>query len=273
MSTISANPGSVTNNILLSFFIIFISTSVCAEENKANAPSTWSLFSSTYFEGVRLDHSDTFAGLLVERAGLEEKEFGVETYGVARIGADSRTVLDRSDAIYNDNYFFLGAGVDYLKLISGLRLSAQFGYSFDLSSKIKKAGFDIRAGFMTYHEKRWCPFFRNEIYSEGFYVRRYQDVIFGLQLRSFLVLLHDEADPYKGFEAGPYVNLVGSEDTTDLNYNRFIEAHYGARVRYQAPVTVALQAYGVLGHRLDSGDPVGNYSDFRVLLNGYFEFR
>ncbi len=241
-------------------------------ETQVPASPPWKLFGATYAEAVHLNRSDTFAGLLVERVGLQNEKAGLETYAVVRIGADSRTYLERSDAVYNDNYLFTGLGVDYTQLLPGLRLSLQGGYSFDLTDKIKRAGIDYRAGFMTYHEIRWTSRFRNEIYSEGFYIRRYRDFFAALQLRSFFAAWQNDADPYKGFEAGPYLNFTGSHDSADFDYNRFVEAHYGARIRYQGPLTLALQAFGVSGHHTDGNSSLPAYTDFRVLLTGYFEF-
>ena len=261
---------------LLIIFLSTLFTHFCAHaatmEMQVHEPSPWKLYSSTYFEAVHLHSAETFAGLVVPKLGVNNPELGIEIYGTARTGVDSRTYLDPSDAIYNDNYLFLGAGIDYVKLLHGVRLSFQLGHSFDLNSKIKRAGFDIRTGFMTYHEIDWVPaIFRNEIYSEGFYVRRYQDVIGSIQARSFLILWRSSPDRYRGFETGPYLNLMASRDTSDFDYNRFLEAQYGARIRYQAPMTLAFHVLGVIGHRTDSNDPHQHYDDFRLLLTGYWE--
>ncbi len=229
------------------------------------------ILSSIYFEGSYLNTAATFASLVVPKAGWVDHGLGLEVYATARTGMDSRTFIERSDAIYNDNYLFLAGGVDYTKLIPGVRLSLQVGQSFDLNPKIHLGGFDIRSGFMTYHEIEWVPlFFRNEIYSEGFYVRRYKNVIADLHLRSFLTAWKSEGDRYHGFEVGPYLNLLGSYDTADYDYNRFLEAQYGARIQYHSPVTLGFHVLGVLGHRSE-GD-IRNYSDFRLLLTTYWEY-
>ena len=250
------------------FFLSFVSTSEVHATLKE-----WVPCGSAYFETAYLSRPNTVAGLIVPKFGICEPNSGFEFYGTARTGMDTRTYLERSDAIYDDNYLFLGLGVDYLHLLPGVRLSLQAGNSFDLNSKIHRGGFDVRAGFMTYHEIRWAStWFRNEIYSEGFYVRRYRDIIASIQVKSFYPVWRSEADPYRGFEAGPYVDLMASGDTVDYDYNRFLEAQYGGRIRYQGPITIAFHVLGVAGRRLDSNDPVQAYSDFRLLLNGYWAF-
>ena len=259
-----------TNFIFIILFTLLLSLFI---REPANSEEGWSPCGSVYFEGAYLGRANTVAGLVVPKFGFCRPNLGVELYATARTGIDTRTFVEQSDAIYNDNYLFLGAGIDYVRLIPGVRLSLQLGRSFDLNSKIHRGGFDARAGFMTYHEWRHSlTVFRNEIYSEGFYVRRYQNVIGSIQVKSFYPVWNSEKDPYHGIEAGPYLNLMASGDTADFDYNRFLEAQYGARIRYQAPLTLAFHVLGVAGRRPDSADPVKNYSEFRLLLNGYWEF-
>ena len=233
--------------------------------------ANWSSCASVYFEGANSNQVSTLGGLVVPKAGACQKKLGLEFYGTARTGVDTRTFLEKSDAIYNDNYLFAGLGVDYTALIPGVRLSAAVGHSFDLNPKIHLGGFDFRSGFMTYHEKEWVTSrLRNEIYSEGFYVRRYQNFVTALQVRSFLTAWQSSPNNrYQGFEMGPYLNLMGSFDSAGADYNRFMEAQYGARIRYQAPMTFAFHVLGVAGHR--SEGEVRNYSDLRLLLTGYWE--
>ena len=185
---------------------------------------------------------------------------------------DSRTFLEKSDQIYNDNYLFLGAGFDYTGFIEGVRLSLQLGNSFDLNEKIHLRGFDTRVGFMTYHEQMWgLERFWNEIYSEAFYVRRYRNGLFNLQLRSVYVPLQLKQDHGRVFEGGPYLNGSFSFDTAAYDYNRFIEAQYGVRIRYRAPFATALHVLGVIGKRTEVNANPRNYQDFRLLLTGSYE--
>ena len=137
-----------------------------------------------------------------------------EAYGVSRLGGDTRTVLDSSDAVYNDNYVFFGVGVDYLGLFPGVRAVAQIGVSEDLNSKIHMGGPDGRTGFMTYHEIRPSHFpIYSEIYSEELYVHRYRNVLASLQTRFLYdaVVWRFNPEGAKKLVVAPMANLVLAE--------------------------------------------------------------
>ena len=255
--------------------LTFNLSSVRAEEAPHPTPAFFlgKPCASVYFEGLYLNSAKTFTGLLSPKFGYCNAETGFETYITPRLGADSRTFIDSSDTIYEDNFLFLGAGVDYTKLLPGVRLTAQVGRSFDLNSKIKLGGFDFRTGWMTYHEKEWIPVkLRSEFYTEGFYIYRYRNFITNGQARMVYVIWKSSLERYKGLELAPYLNLVGNIDGSGYDYNRFAEAQYGLRLRHEPPVNVGLSLYGVRGHRFGTGSMSPNYNDFRVLVNGYFEF-
>src|SRR4051794_21316099 len=66
---------------------------------------TW--FSDIYAEGTGLSKAQTMASYTQLRTGLNVGST-LETYALARLGGDTRTGLDPSNAIYNDNYVFFG---------------------------------------------------------------------------------------------------------------------------------------------------------------------
>ena len=232
----------------------------------------WDTFFSAYYESVWLDRAQTAAGLLVPRVGVKSPEQGFEIYLTSRVGVDSRTYLEQSDQIYNDNFLFLGMGVDQVSWIKGVRFSLQTGTSIDLNPKINLGGFDLRAGFMTYHEIEWMPDrLRSEIYSEAFYIRRYRNGLGSLQLRTFLPLTSQGRSRYEGLELGPEIEGVISGDTHGFDYNRFVEGLLGLRLQVHTPLSIGVHALGVRGRRLDPESAIGSYSDFRFLVTGYFE--
>lgn len=253
-------------------FILFLSLFLMISEVRAaSAPPRWGSFYSLYYEGVYLNRADTLAGLIVPRLGVKDSETGVELYGVMRAGMDSRTFLEESDQIYNDNFLFLGIGVDQASVFPGVRLSFQIGHTMDLNPKIHLGGFDLRSGFMTYHEMSWIPRkLRSEYYSEGFYVHRYRNFLGGFQVRTFAPLIGVPGSPYEGMELGPELRLQINGDTEGYDYNRFVEAQAGIRLEYHTPLAIALHVLEVFGRRLELDSPVGAYTDFRVLLTGMF---
>jgi hypothetical protein len=232
--------------------------------------SDWSPCSSLYFESAYLQKPDTLAGLLVPKLGICNARSSVSLYLMPRLGMDSRTFIDRSDAIYNDNYLFLAAGSDYTGLMPGLRLSLQVGRSFDLTDKIKLGDFDVRAGWMSWHEVEWVSKrLWNEFYSEGFYIRRYRNFAFNAQVRTFydlLMLVRQDT-----LQFGPILNGSFAWDTHGYDYNRYAEAHYGLRMRYPSGFPLMLQVYGVEGRRLDGTRGERTYEDFRLVFSGSWE--
>ncbi|NDG85080.1 MAG: hypothetical protein EBX52_08595 [Proteobacteria bacterium] len=233
--------------------------------------SPWDTFYSLYYESAYLDRAGTGAGLFVPRFGITDPSRGLEVYVTSRVGVDSRTFLEQSDQIYNDNFLFIGMGVDQVTWIKGVRFSLQTGSSIDLNPKINLGGFDVRAGFMSWHELEWIPrSLRTEIYSEAFYVRRYRNTLGSLQLRNFWPVLTRGSSRYEGLELGPELEGVISGDTVGYDYNRFVEGIAGVRLQIHTPLSIALHVLGVRGQRLESGSPIGAYTDFRLLLTGYF---
>ncbi len=225
-------------------------------------------FGDLYAEGVYLGAAKTTAGLMNLRAGDVPLE-GLEVYGVSRLGGDTRTYLETSDSVYNDNFMFLGAGVDYLGLLPGVRMSFQIGGSFDLNSKINREGFDLRTGVFTYHEtpgptEEWLQ----EIYSESLYVRRYRNFLASLQWR--LV--------YNGWSAGdwelsPLGSMVMSVDSQGFDYNRFVELRGGFRFRNREWANLAFQPMYVAGARWNADDVTrASYQEFRFLVTMFTAF-
>jgi hypothetical protein len=251
------------------FFSVFL---MFSESDASVVFSNWDTFFSAYYESAYLNRAETGAGLFVPRFGISDPEKGREIYLVSRIGVDSRTFLEKSDQIYNDNFMFLGLGMDELKWIPGFRFTLQLGNSIDLNPKINLGGWDGRAGWMSYHEKEWYRgSFRTEIYSEGFYVRRYRNGMGSLHLRNFWPMISRGQNRYEGLELGPALQFVISGDTRALDYNRFFETQYGARLQYHTPLSIALHVLGVKGFRTEKSSPIGNYNDLRVIITGGFD--
>jgi hypothetical protein len=250
-------------SLFLAYF--FISFSSIAE---TTAPG-WDRFFSAYYESAYLNRAGTGAGLFVPRMGFSNPGSGWEVYLVARTGIDSRTFLEQSDQIYNDNFLFLGAGVDQVAWVKGVRFSLQAGYSMDLNPKIKLGGADLRAGMLSYHELEWFPnSLRTEIYTEAFYVRRYRNILGSVHVRNFWPLLRTGEDRYQGVELGPVIQGVASGDTAGFDYNRFFEGQFGARLLFHKPIALGVHALAVRGYRFEGSSPIGAYQDARVVITG-----
>ncbi len=232
----------------------------------------WDNFLSVYYESAYLDRARTGAGLLVPKFGVSDPKSGLQIYFTSRVGVDSRTFLEQSDQIYNDNFLFLGAGIDQVSWIPGVRFSLQAGNSIDLNPKINLGGFDVRTGWMSYHEKEWISQgLRTEIYSEALYIRRYRNILGSLHARNFWPILPAGRSRYEGFEFGPSLQFVVSGDSAGFDYNRLFEAQAGVRAQFHTPLAIALHLLGVRGARLDPESPIGRYADFRILITGYYE--
>jgi hypothetical protein len=222
-------------------------------------------FYDAYFEGTRMNESKTFTGLLEPRFGVRFDTTPLEVYAVVRSGGDSRTFLER-DGIYNDNYTFTGVGVDLPIVTKGFRLSARAGRSFDLSQKIHLAGFDARLGAQTFHEFSMpLKHLSSEIYTEAFYVKRYDNILALAQLRLFHRTFSKQLDAGR-IELGPLFTAAGGADTSAIEYNRFFEAQAGMRLRFNGPVSVGLSPYVARGWRWQTGTITPAYQDFRILL-------
>jgi hypothetical protein len=245
--------------------LIFTFSKTFAE---TNAPG-WDHFFNVYYESAYLNRAGTGAGLFVPRIGFSNPETGWEVYLVARTGIDSRTFLEQSDQIYNDNFLFMGAGIDQTKWIKGVRFSLQTGYSMDLNPKIKLGGADLRAGMLSYHEVEWIMnSLRSEVYSEAFYVRRYRNVLGSLHVRNFWPLIQTGSDRYQGIELGPVLQGVVSGDTAGFDYNRFLEGQLGVRLMFHTPIALSIHALAIRGTRFEKGSPIGAYQDARAVITG-----
>jgi hypothetical protein len=256
--------------LVIVFFILFFlqsrSNCFCGESILVE-PSTWARLNDIYFENIRLSRADTFVGYIQLRSGVRSITSQVESYAVVRAAMDTRTMLGTLADVYSDNFFFAGAGLDYLGFFPGIRLTAQIGASMDLSSKIHQGGFDYRFGSQSYHEIPWNEGLKSEIYSEALYLRRYSNFLAALQFRTFYSVARWKVGGQSA-DLGPLVTLVGSLDSGGLDYNRFAELRLGARLTLQGPLTLALSPYYVFGGRWARPTDLANYRDFRVLLSG-----
>lgn len=258
---------------IILFIFVILSPSAYAAEDVSNQSTqllgNWSRLNDLYFENVRLSEADTYTGYAQLRSGFASQSKSVEVYAVSRIGADSRTNMDPSGGIYNDNFVFAGAGIDYLGLLPGVRATFQAGGSFDLSSKIHEGGFDLRTGFQTYHE---IPLagdrLYNEIYSEALYFQRYINILGSVQYRTVYSAFRWKKGNH-GFEIAPVLNLVAAADSSGLDYNRFAEARLGPRLVYRGPISLALTPQYVWGTRWARPTDLPYYTDFRILLTGF----
>lgn len=237
------------------------------------------LFLSPWGDAARADHSQRFADLYAEsswlartqtvaslahlRGGWRWPVARIETYAGLRLGSDTRTLLSKEDAIYNDNYIFPHAGIDWLPL-GGLRIFTQIGYSFDLKESVQREGFDYRAGGLFYLETPLSKVVM-ENYSESIYVRRYRNLLTAHQLRFFLPLF------WQG-KIGPVAGVALQTDSAGFAYNRFAELRAGARLKAHlgGNFFVLVQPY-YAGVRRYSGQ-TANYGEFRTLvaLSGNF---
>ncbi len=256
----------------INIFLIIFSGAISncfAESLDIQNQSHWTNLNEIYFENSRLTRADTYAAFGQVRSGGHWVPGQIEAYAITRMGADSRTILDSSNNIYNDNYVFAGVGIDYLGLLQGVRLGLQIGGSFDLSSKIQEGGFDYRIGTQSYHEIEWVK--RNllsEIYSEALYYRRYNNLLSSVQFRTIYNLFQWNEVGHR-IELGPMINLVGSTDLDGLDYNRFIELRMGPRLTFRGPITLSLSPFYTFGSRWERPTTLPTYQDFRVLLTGF----
>ena len=219
-----------------------------------------------------LQAAQTTSAFLQNRAGYH-LGVGIDLYGVTRLGGDTRTLYEKSDKVYNDNFFFGGIGCDYSGLIPGVKFITQFGASKDLYPKIHLQGIDGQAGFASSHDWRIRPLYLyGEIASEAFYVRRYQNIRSNLQFRSYFNIL--QARIFGGeLEFSPTWMGLGAIDQKGYDYNRFWESRMGMRVRYQYGRNVfTFGPYYVLGGRWQKPTSVPYYSDLRLVMNAVLNF-
>lgn len=241
----------------------------------AAATPAWALkpFQDLYAEGVFLSSAKTTAGLLQYRFGvpLNVGRAGWETYAIGRIGGDTRTYLEKSDNVFNDNFLFTGAGIDFTGLFPGIRFLLQLGYSFDLNKKINRGGLDGRLGFITFHEanKVGDPM-TQELYTESIYVHRYRNFLAGFQWRLFNDFLKNTGTKH---ELGPLLATAISVDSKGFDYNRFVELRVGARWRMREWLGFSLMPQYVWGTRWNMVDMnSANYRELRALVvfGGYW---
>jgi len=186
-----------------------------------------------------------------------------ELYVVSRSSNDTRTLFDKKSEVLNDNYIFLGDGIDYLGFIPGLRASLQVGRSFDLTDKINREGFDFRFGLQSYHKKNWSFYLESDLYSEILYTQRYKNINLLLKSSQFLSLFSSTIYS-TNLKLGPLLVGSVSADTQKEDYNQFIEGQLGLRAWLgQGALSVTLSPAFVLGKKYLSGQ---TYHDFESLL-------
>ena len=229
-------------------------------------------FADFYSEALWISRVQTLAGDGALRFGKKVPAQKIEYYGLIRASGDSRTQQQGYTQVYNDNTVFAGAGLDYVYFIPGLRLTAQAGYSWDLSDKVHRAGFDYRTGLLTYHEIHWADSkVFHEIYSEYLYVRRYRNFFADAQFRTLFDAFNHEIDAEHTFRLAPIATLVAGVDTQALDYNRYAEIHLGARAQVQGHLSLAFQPYYVWGSRWQKPTSLPHYDEFRFLVTLFTE--
>lgn len=254
------------SSIILVLFLY--SPNSMSADSSSDSKSDWALMNNIYFENIRLSAADTVAGYAQLKAGGVTAAAKTEIYAVVRMGMDSRTNLESSNNIYNDNYLFAGAGADYLGLGNGIRLTFQVGGSVDLNNKIHQGGFDYRLGTQTFHEIAWnSDSLTTEVYSEALYFRRYRNFLGSIQLRNIYHPFHWNLGGSR-MDLGPVMNLVSSVDALGLEFNNFVEVRIGPRLTFQGPLTWTLTPYYAWGARWLRPTSLPDYQDFRVLLTG-----
>jgi hypothetical protein len=234
------------------------------------ARSDWKTFYDLYGESMYLDSAKTWAQSLKGRWGYRnEHPLPTELYLTSRLGADSRTLLESGSSVYNDNYFFLGPGVDLLSLLPGLRITLSTGYSWDLTDKIDRSGFDFQTGTLTYHEIPLAHRLVDEIYSELLYVHRYENLFFNIQNRLRYLL----------FEKGQFriyplvnVNLSLSYDAQKLPGARYADIRPGARIQVPISSKVGINIEPQYVYRFPLQAPRKRIDQFRILLWLYVGF-
>lgn len=236
-----------------------------------------SLFNEVYSESLWLNRSQSLATFASVKAGWRHTWSGVpgflDSYLVSRFGWDSKTqasALTFRPVVVQDNYVFLGWGVDWVDLLPGIRMTAQMGYSWDLSRQIHREGVDFRLGWQSYHEWKWNTrsegwFARaqTELYTDGLYYQRYRNVISFAQVQNFVPVWSGES-----WRLGPVLAGAGAVDNAGLDYNRFVEARAGVRLRWDAAAgrTLIFYPHVIQGWRLGRPTTLPNYQDLRVLL-------
>lgn len=226
------------------------------------AKAEWSPFYDVYGESVYLKEAETWAQSLKARAGMRHNAVpSTELYLTSRIGADSRTLLESGTNIYNDNYVFVGPGVDLVSLFPGVRLTLSAGYSWDLVENIDRSGFDMQFGTITYHEIPVAHRLINEIYSELLYIHRHENTFFNIQNRLRYLLFETG-----NFRIFPLVSANLSYDAEDFAGARYFDIKPGLRVQIPFSKNVGINIEPQYVYRWPLQDPKGRIEDFRVLL-------
>lgn len=219
-------------------------------------------FLDWYNENLWLDDQNSGTSFIQVKAGRKlEQSLG---YLTVRTAGDTKTQSEKSNLIVNDNYLFLGAGFDYLNLVKGVRLTAQIGSSFDLSSKINRSGFDFRLGEQSYHEYNINEDLLLEFYTEGLYTHRYKNFI--AYAKSTIVYQATQSKILNGtLKTGPILRVAGSFDSEGLHYNRFTESQAGYRIKFlKNNLSLTLEPYYSLGKEF--GDKGRSYNRLRIIL-------
>ena len=200
------------------------------EATASARPRVWADF---YGEGLWRQVNKTVENSQTLRVG-PKLEGDFEAYAVARWKGDTRTMFNAASPVLSDAALFGGAGFDWL-LLPGARLTAQAGYSSDLSSKINKAAADFRVGWISFHEMPLTQLLYGELYTEALYDHRSRTFAPSVQPRLYL-----EAVAGKGLSVGPLLTFIGTDTIAQGADSAALEARLGARLTYKSRVALGL---------------------------------
>jgi hypothetical protein len=206
-------------------------------------PRVWADF---YGEGLWRQVNKTVENSQTLRVG-PKLEGDFEAYAVARWKGDTRTMFNAASPVLTDAALFGGAGVDWL-LLPGARLTAQAGYSADLSSKINKAAADFRVGWVSFHEMPLTQLLYGELYTEALYDHRSRTFAPSVQPRLYL-----ESIAGRGLSAGPLVTFIGTETIARGPNSAALEARLGARLTYKSRIALGLYPHYAWVRSLQNG--------------------
>lgn len=262
---VNMNCRSLSKYSALKFATVLL---VCAQLISAaqSAPQK-RLFYDFYSENVFLPETENIkVSTFKLRVGPKLKRPEVEAYLVTRGGIDTETLAQSNDQIYFDNYLFIGAGVDYVNLLPGLRLTVEVGGTIDLTAKIQRDGFDFRTGSMSYHEFDFTSRLRGELYHEALYTHRYRNINVFSKWTQLLKVGSFQKNAFS-FGLSPYVTLAGSIDTKGVDYNRFIEAYPGLRLKMTYKnLNMVVTPYYTFGKRYTRPTDRPSYQEFKALM-------
>ncbi len=234
-------------------------------------------FGEVYFESVGYDHAGTLYTTLRPKWGwslFEGEKSRIESYALLRLDMDSKTLAATDGAIVTDNYFFAGAGVDWMGVLPGVRLTALAGYAKDLVERSQRSGVEVRAGWISDHRivlSSSGPRLSEEIYTDGLYIRRYRDFIASAQARTYWELLGKEGST-SSWDFGPLLTGAFSVDSERDSGWRYAELRAGGRLRFKYDIQLTLQAYALRGVSYDAQPAAQYYDDSRIVLTGGVSF-